>query len=141
MKTEFLKKVVSITLSVATILWSFGMPLGVLFAPGAARAASSVIVSGIGFSGSPIPASSLATAVVKISVTASQASQTLQAATVNFSGTGFAKTDLLAIATGITSGVALYTDHASSGTAGTYDDLTDPVVTLAASPDWTPSTP
>src|SRR3989338_7613735 len=105
------------------------------------RAASTVTVThgqiNSSFPGVPIPASSPAIAILKISTTASQASQTLTSATVNFSGTGFATTDLLAIATDATSGVALYTD---SGVAGTFEDGVDPIVTLAASPNWTPST-
>src|SRR3989344_3367215 len=105
------------------------------------RAASTVTVThgqiNSSFPGVPVPASSPAIAILKISVTASQASQTLTSATVNFSGTGFATTDLLAIATDATSGVALYTD---SGVAGTFEDGIDPIVTLAASPNWTPST-
>src|SRR3990167_594190 len=105
------------------------------------RAASTVTVThgqiNSSFPGVPIPASSPAIAILKISTTASQASQTLTSATVNFSGTGFATTDLLAIATDATSGVALYTD---SGVAGTFEDGVDPIVTLAASSDLTPST-
>src|SRR3989338_2481903 len=108
------------------------------------RAASTVTVThgqiNSSFPGVPVPASSPAIAILKISVTASQDAQMLTSATVNFSGTGFATTDLLAIATDATSGVALYTDHASSGVAGTFDDGVDPIVTLAASPNWTPST-
>ena len=143
MKTKVFQKVVSITLSITTLLWSFGAPLGVLFAPSAAQAAAAVVVSngtlnGM-FPGAGIKALSATTAIAKISITASSADKTLTAVTANFSGTGFATTDLLAIATGATSGVALYTDHASLGTAGTYD-TNDPVVTLAASPAWTPST-
>src|SRR3989338_8007465 len=143
MKTKVFQKVVSIALSVSTILWSFGVPLGVLFAPSAAQAAAAIVISpgtiNANFPG-PVKAGSDPTAVAKISVTASSTDKVLAAVTANFSGTGFTAADLLAIATGATSGVALYTDHASSGTAGTYDEGVDPVITLAASPDWTPST-
>jgi len=142
MKMSSFRKAVSIALSVTTILWSFGAPLGVLFAPSSARAAATIVISpgtiNANFPGS-VKAGSDPTAVAKISVTASSTDKVLAAVTANFSGTGFVAADLLAIATGATSGVALYTDHASLGTAGTYDS-NDPVVTLAASPAWTPST-
>ncbi len=85
----------------------------------------------------PIKASSSATAVVKVQVTASQNSQTLTSIQANFSGSGFTANDLEAIATGASSGVALYGD--GGGTAGSFDG-TDTVVTLAASPDWSPGT-
>ncbi|MDO8474027.1 MAG: Ig-like domain-containing protein [bacterium] len=141
MKTKVFQKVVSITLSITTILWSFGAPLGVLFAPGTARAAVAIVVSpgtvNANFPG-PIMAGSAATAVAKISVTASVISQTVQAVAVNFSGTGFLTTDLLAIATGDTSGVALYED--TGNVAGTFVAGSDPVVTLAGTPNWTSST-
>ena len=149
MKKASLQKVVSIALSITTILWSFGAPLGVLFAPGTARAAVAIVVSpgtiNANFPG-PIMAGSAATAVAKISVTASVISQTVQTVVVNFSGTGFLTTDLLAIATGDTSGVALYDD--TGNTAGTFVAGSDAVVTLGGSPAWsgtsitlTPATP
>ena len=148
-KTQVFKKGLSIFLSIATLVWSLGVPLGILFAPSAAQAAASVILSNGtvngNFPGAPIGASSSATAIAKVSVTASAVSQTLTSVQVNFSGTGFATSDLLAIATGSTSGVALYND--AGGTAGSFDG-TDAVVTLAASPAFagsnitlTPATP
>lgn len=135
-----LKKVLYTFVACATILWS----AGILGMPARVYAASTIAVTNgtynANFSGFPMPASSSAVAIAKVTVTASQSSQTLTSVTANFSGTGFATSDLASIATGDSSGVALYTDHTSSGTAGTFDSGTDPVVTLAASPAWTPST-
>ncbi len=94
------------------------------------------------FPGSHIPASSAAAPILKLSVTAPGAGMSLSALTVNFTGTGFVKTDLAAIAIDNTSGVALYTDS-GSGTAGSFDASgggADTVVTLATAPDWTGST-
>ena len=137
------KKFLSITLTVTTLVWSFGVPLGILFVPDTAQAATSVVISNGtlngGFPGAPIGASSAATAVMKISATTALASKALGAVTVNFSGAGFIATDLAAITTSATSGVALYKDHTTLGTIGSFDS-NDTVVTLAASPDWIPST-
>src|SRR3989338_6811981 len=62
------------------------------------RAASTVTVThgqiNSSFPGVPVPASSPAIAILKISATASQASQTLTSATGNFRGTGFPPTAL-----------------------------------------------
>ena len=132
------KKILHSVVALTTVLWSVGI-LGLV--PASVYAASAVsVASSANFPGYWILASSSATAIAKVTVTASQASQTLTSVTANFSGTGFATSDLASIATGDASGVALYTDHATSGTAGTFDVGTDPVVTLAASPAWTPST-
>lgn len=89
----------------------------------------------------PIKASSAAIPLMKLKVTAASAPETLTSVQVNFSttSTNFATGDLAAIATGATSGVALYADNTGAGTAGVFD-ANDNVVTLAASPDWTPST-
>ncbi|OIO51216.1 MAG: hypothetical protein AUJ19_05015 [Parcubacteria group bacterium CG1_02_58_44] len=116
--------------------------LGSLVAPLPAMAASTITVStsGLingGFPGAPIPASSPASAVLKLSVTASSALQTLNSVTVNFSGTGLVQADLADIATDASSGVALYDDE--GGMVGNFDG-TDSVITLAASPDWTGET-
>ncbi|MBU1028714.1 Ig-like domain-containing protein, partial [Patescibacteria group bacterium] len=113
--------------------------LGSLMAPLPARAASTVSVStsGLingGFPGAPIPANSPATAVLKLSVTASSAGQTLNSVTVNFTGTGLTQEDFAAISTGASSGVALYND--GGGAVGNFDG-TDSVITLADSSDWT----
>lgn len=149
-KTQVFKKVLSISLTITTILWSFGAPLGVLFAPSQAAASlTSVVVSNGSvngnFPGAGIKASSAATAIAKVNITMSGGDEDLQAVTVNFSGTGFATTDLATIATGATSGVALYDDVGT--TAGTFD-TSDVVVILAASPAFsgnnitlTPATP
>ncbi|OHA69135.1 MAG: hypothetical protein A3J57_00350, partial [Candidatus Wildermuthbacteria bacterium RIFCSPHIGHO2_02_FULL_49_12b] len=136
MKTKVFQKVVSITLSITTILWSFGAPLGVLFAPGQARASLTSVVVSNGtvngnFPGAGIKASSAAIAIAKMSIAMSGGDEDLTSVTVNFSGTGFATTDLATIATGATSVVALYDDAGT--TAGTFD-ASDVVVTLAASP-------
>lgn len=111
--------------------------LGSLMAPLPARAASTVSVStsGLingGFPGAPIPANSPATAVLKLSVTASSAGQTLNSVTVNFTGTGLTQEDFAAISTGASSGVALYND--GGGAVGNFDG-TDSVITLADSSD------
>ena len=107
-----------------------------------ARAASTITASVEGLPtqmpGEKISANSFDMPILKISVTASQAGRTLQAVTANFSGTGFATTDLAAIATDGTSGVALYEDTNSNGFYNPGG--TDSVITLAASPDWTPAT-
>lgn len=72
------------------------------------------------FPGARIKSSSDAVAVAKISVTASQNSQFLQAVTVNFGGSGFAPTDLAnLVINNIASGVALYDDAGS--TVGYFD--------------------
>ncbi|MEK7672736.1 MAG: S-layer homology domain-containing protein [Patescibacteria group bacterium] len=107
-----------------------------------ANAVSSVAPTTVGLinnfnPGTQIKASSAAVAAVRIPVTASQNSQTLTSVQVNFSGTGLATSDFATIATGATSGVALYKDD--GGTPNAFDG-TDSVVTLAASPDWVPST-
>ncbi|MFA5954625.1 MAG: carboxypeptidase regulatory-like domain-containing protein [Patescibacteria group bacterium] len=119
----------------------FSFPGITLLSPLAVRAATAVAVTNGtingSFQGTFVPATSPAIAIMKISVTADAVDQTLTSVTVNFSGTGFVAGDLAAIATGATSGVALYND--AGGTANSFDG-TDAVVTLAASPDWTPST-
>jgi len=108
-----------------------------------AAAASTVSVNTFnlpngGFPGTPIKASSAPAAILKLEVTASQTSQTFTSVTVNFSGAGFVTTtSLAAIATGASSGVALYLDD--GGTAAQFDG-TDSVITLAASPNWTGNT-
>jgi len=106
-----------------------------------AQAASAITVANGeingNFPGSQIPASSPSIAILKLSVTASQAAQTLTSVTVDFSGTGFTTSDLQAIATDATSGVALYDD---SGSVPGSLDGGDSVVTLAGTPDWTPAT-
>ncbi|MFH2062565.1 MAG: carboxypeptidase regulatory-like domain-containing protein [bacterium] len=116
--------------------------LGSVLVPLPVRAASTVTVTTSGlingeFAGSPVPASSPAIAVLKLSVTASSASQSLSSVTVNFSGSGLVQGDFEAIATGASSGVALYND--GGGTAGSLDG-TDSVVVLAGSPGWTGET-
>jgi len=137
------RKITASFLLVTTIIWSFGASLMSLtpVAVPVAVAASAVVVSTenlpTDMPGSPISASSLDMPVLKISVTASSDSQTLNAVTVNFSGTDFATTDLYSIAVNATSGVAVYDDTNSDGN---YSPGTDTVITLATSPDWTPST-
>src|SRR3989339_1658308 len=142
--SPFLKRVsrrpAETLLTLVLVIASSG--LGSLIAPLPAMAASTITVStsGLingGFPGAPIPASSPASAVLKLSVTASSALQTLNSVTVNFSGTGLVQADLADIATDDSSGVALYDDE--GGTAGNFDG-TDSVITLAASPDWTGET-
>lgn len=130
-----LKKSLSFLLVFVMTVSAFA-PSFFVFAP-IAKAATTVDVSTSGlingnFPGAPIKASSAATAIVKISVTSNQAGQTLNAVTVNFGGTGFATTDLEALATGATSGVALYNDAGSS--AGSFDG-TDAAITLSL-PTW-----
>ncbi|MFA6096167.1 MAG: Ig-like domain-containing protein [Candidatus Paceibacterota bacterium] len=142
------KKFFASFLLVATLVWSLGLQFLVLVP--AARAASTFTFSTQGMPtqmpGSPIPASSVATAMLRVGVTASQAGQTLTSVTVNFSGTGFGTSDLAAIATNNTSGVALY-DDAGGGNTGMFG-AGDAVVTLGGSPAWssssitlTPATP
>src|SRR3989338_1504671 len=131
----------------ATFLWSVS-PLGLLSAR-PVFAASAVTVSNgtinANFPGALIQASSPATSIAKVSVTASAASKTLTSVQVNFSGSGFATSDLLDLATDDASGVALYND--AGGTPGSFDG-TDAVVTLASGPAFsgtnlvlTPATP
>lgn len=119
--------------------WS---PFSFLITP-LAHAAATVSANTFGlingqFPGAPIKASSNPQAIVKIKVTASAVSKTLNSVTVNFAGTGFATTDLATIGTATSSGVALYIDNGSSVDAF---DTTDNVVELASSPDWTSVSP
>ena len=68
-----------------------------IFAPTAYAATSVVLSNGsinANFPGAPIKASSAATAIAKVAVTASAASKTITSVQVNFSGTGFATSDL-----------------------------------------------
>ncbi len=83
-----------------------------------------------------IAPSSPATAIVKLRLSVATAGQ-LTSVQVNFSGTGFATSDLLAIGSATGSGVALYTDNGSSN--GNFD-VNDQVVRLAGVPDWTSGT-
>jgi hypothetical protein len=140
------KKFFASVLLAATLVWSIGLQFLVL-AP-VAHAASTFTFSTQGMPtqmpGSPVPAGSQATPMLRIGVTASQASQTLNSVTVNFSGTGFATTDLAPLAVDATSGVALYDDAGSAGAFGAGDN----VITLGGSPAWssnsitlTPATP
>ena len=133
------QKMLASFLLVTTVIWSLGASLMSLTP--VAKAASAVVVSTDGLPtdmpGSPISASSLDMPVLKISVTASADSKTLDAVTVNFSGAEFATTDLATIATDANSGVALYDD---TNNDGNYSPGTDTVITLTASPDWTSST-
>ncbi|MBI4812539.1 Ig-like domain-containing protein [Candidatus Falkowbacteria bacterium] len=102
----------------AVILWSVGLPALNLILP--AQAATNITASTTGLinasPNSPIKASSAATAIARLQIFTDQAAQNLNAATINFSGTGFAVSDLAALATGNTSGVALYND--SGGNPG-----------------------
>ncbi|MDP3794186.1 MAG: carboxypeptidase-like regulatory domain-containing protein, partial [Candidatus Uhrbacteria bacterium] len=129
--------------SVRRTLLTVGATSCLLFSvilPVSAASTISVTTFGLpngGFPGTPIKASSGAAAILKLEVTASQASQTFTSVTVNFSGTGFVTTSLATIATGVSSGVALYLDD--GGTVNQFDG-TDSVITLAASPGWTGNT-
>ena len=143
-----LRHITRIFVALTTILWSVG---AVNFIPLPARAASTVSASTASlingnFPGAPVPASSPALALVKLSVTASQADQTLTSVQVDFSGTGFDTTDLATLAADDTSGVALYDDAGvgNIGMLGSGDNLIAP----ATPPSWssnsvtlTPATP
>src|SRR3989344_4709156 len=84
--------------------------------------------------GAPIKASSSAAAVVRVTVSSTIATTTLASVTVFFTGTGFStSTDLLPIATGTTSGVALYNDMGSSTNVF---DSNDQAITLLATSTW-----
>ncbi len=111
------------------------------FAPGmlqlsqVAHAATTITVDSTGcsngfFPGSPVNLNSEAKGIVKITLTP-DATATLTSVTVSLSGTGFTENDLAAIAVATTSGVALYRDNGSI--FGKFD-LTDQVISLAASP-------
>ena len=131
-KNLFKKTSIFITIS-ATVFWSMGSAF--LISPLPANAAL-IIPNTIGlvnasFPDAPIKASSNPVAVIKIPLTASQASQYLGAVTVNFSGTDFATTTLADIASDATSGVALYND--AGGTLNSFDG-TD--VLVATSTGW-----
>lgn len=140
---KFFGKILRKTVSGLTVFAVIFSSLGpVIMSVPEARAASVITASTEGLPtqmpGEKISANSFDMPILKISVTASQASQTLQAITANFSGTGFAAADLAAIATGGASGVALYADTNDNGFYNPGG--TDAVITLAASPDWTAST-
>lgn len=124
------KKILTSFLLVSTILWSLGISMLSLYIP-KATAAAAVLVSTQGlptdFPEERISSNSFDMPVLKISVTASQASQTLSAAAVNFSGAGFNAADLQALAVDNTSGTALYNDANNNGM---YDPGSDLAITL-----------
>lgn len=132
-----------LSLVTAATLW-IGIPCALfgaffLFSP-PAHAASSVIVSTGNlpngqFPGAPIKANSPTVPILKIGVTASAISKTLTSVTIDFSGTGFATSDLAAIDTATSSGVSLYADNGT--VPGTFD-TSDQLVTLTSS-DWSTS--
>lgn len=105
MKKSLLQKVVSITLGVATILWSFGVPLGILFAPGQALAAASSITeaavpSEVLASANTYAAAGAVVAADKISLVQASGSATLAAVTVVItdpSTTGLLNTDIASV--------------------------------------------
>jgi len=131
-----LSKKAAIYFTIATtIFWSMGLSF---LTPAQPASAATIIPSTIGllngnFAGAPIKASSNPTAIVKLAVSSSLASQTLQAVTVAFTtspGT-FATTTLANIAADATSGVALYND---AGSTASYYDGAD--VLVATSTGW-----
>ena len=137
--SRLLNKSVVLTTLLGVVFWSLGPAA---FIPTAQAAATVTISPGTinaNFAGAPVKASSAATAIAKIAVTASTTGKTLTGVQVNFSGTNFNTngSDLAALATGATSGVALYNDD--GGTAGSFDG-TDTVVTLAANPAYIANT-
>src|SRR3989344_1879817 len=88
------------------------------------------------FGVSTIKASSNAFGMIGINA-AQNASETLDGVNLALSGTsGFVTGDLATMATGATSGLALYQDDAVTGTNGSFD-ATDDVVTLASAPTFT----
>ncbi len=97
-----------------------------------AHAASSVVISSNGlpngfWPNAPLKASSAATPIVKIGITASSASQTFNSLSIHFSGNGFITSDLAATGTDATSGVALFVD---TNTNHVFDSGVDANVTL-----------
>lgn len=146
--SKILKQSATLFLVAATLLWSVGSPLGLLSALPAFAASTVLVTNGTvneHFPGAFIPANSPPIAIAKVRVTASAADKTLTSIQVNFSGSGFATTDLEALATGGTSGVALSNDAGSI--AGSFDE-SDEVILLADSPAFsgtniilTPATP
>ncbi len=135
-KTNWIKRAIS-RVSIILIISMMSASL-----PVAQAATFSVSTANLinNFPGIQIKGSSSPSAIVRLGVTASAADKTLTSVTVNFSGTGFATSDLLAIATGNTSGVALYDDSGAGNTGSFSVAGGDTVVTLGGTPDWTPST-
>ena len=111
--------------------------VGLVLLPMTAHAAAAVSVNNgtinANFPGAPVPASSGAIEISRLSVTSSSADQTLTSVQANFSGTGFTTADLAALATGATSGVALYNDTGLE--SGSFDSG-DAVLTLGSVPSF-----
>jgi len=131
---QILRKSFVILTALSVIFSSLGPVL--TNAPAARAALTGVVATTIGLPNemlnAPIKASSLPKPIVKIIVTINTISNTLTSAQANFSGTGFATTDLAALAADATSGVALYNDAGS--VLGSFD-ATDVLVPLL-SPVW-----
>ena len=129
------KIVVGLTIT-ATIFWSMSFSSLI---PALPVSAALIVPNTIGlingnFANAPIKASSAATAIVKLNVSSSLASQTLQAVTVTFATTTpdtFATTTLAAITDDATSGVALYNDAGA-----TLDNFDGTDVLVATSTGW-----
>lgn len=136
-----LKKIFSLMLSAGMVMSLFWQAIFFMAAPAMAASTISINTSGLingNFPGAPIKASSSVTAIAKLSVTSSLASQTVTSVAAEFSGSGFATSDLAALATSTPSGVALYNDAGS--TAGSFDG-SDMAITLTAIPTWSGSGP
>ena len=112
-----LKKILHSFVAFATMMWFVGL-LGL--APASVHAASAIAVTNgtynANFSGSPIPASSPAMSIAKVSVTASQEGQTLTQVRVDLSGSGFSISDLASLTGNDSAGIILYNDDGAGST-------------------------
>lgn len=141
---RFVKRMVSHISIWAIVLSTFAFSLPMVYA------APSFVLStqGLsnGFFDAPIKVSSAAQGALKVVVTGDAADQTLTSITVNFSGTGFATSDLDTLGTGASSGVSLWTESSESGFT-TFSTGSDTSVTInspsfsGSSLTLTPATP
>lgn len=133
-RTSF-RRLVAASLAVFTALYScFG-----LFVFQASAAITTNAVNNLVAGNQTIKASSNALAVLGINAVAS-ASETLSSVKVTINPqAGFVMSDLAALGTGASSGLALYIDNKSGGVTGSFD-ATDTAVTLSAAPTLVTST-
>ena len=84
-----------------------------------------------------IAASSASTSMIELVVGSGSTGSVISLVNLSFTGTGFAVSDLLAIATDSTSGVSFWIDYDDSGTFTTGGDE---AVTLQSTPSWSGTT-
>ncbi len=132
-----LKRVLSASLVISTLIWAFGIVPEAF----AANISTSALVNTFVLNGQTIKASSSATAVLGLNLAHSPA-RTLNAVQATIAGpAGFDPVvELAALATGATSGVALYADGAVAGEDGVFGSGNGDAVVAVTLPTYSAAT-